>query len=414
MRLILFFFILLFSAQSRAQLKEFEHAYDVNLNEEIPMLWRLQKEYAKSRSDYDWHYDYSWNIPPIFDKDFHNSIKQFGTIEKRIESADEEGLLRDLQHLPKEFYPYIGPVLHTVPGLSGKILELPGIKETKNKFPQKVASKLAAIPDIEFVSPGLYIYLMPMIFGEGVNSREFPQTLKKHQNMPPIRIKKELLESALKEVPTEKFALNAPTQPQNIGIRHYSADASTPLSQADVKAFVGTLDNLLKFKSDLQTDVKFISLNGIMSYWDEKNGVNKDAAFLKTMVNPCQTIARKVKWLGMRQEFQKVIGNQAFGLDDWAYTCDKTLKAYRSASQTYAEITSMNILKKGYIYKMINQFDYYTPEERLTHKYFIEASIQLYKTTSNDIDAVKPYKDELYQKLSEFGSNLLGAPLILP
>lgn len=414
MRLFLFFFILLLSAQSQAQLKEFEHTYDVDLNEEIPMLWRLQKEYRKSRSDYDWHYDYSWNIPPVFDKDFDQSIKRFGTIEKRIENADEEALLRDLQRLPKEFYPYIGPVLHTVPGLSGKILDLPGIKETKNQFPQKVASKLAAIPDIEFVSPGLYIYLMPMIFGEGINSREFPQITNKHQNMPPIRIKKELLESALKEVPTEKFALNATALPKNPGIRHYNAEASTPLSQADVKAFIGTLDGLLKFKSDLKTDVKFISLNGVMSYWDEKHGVNKNAAFLKTMVNPCQTIARKVKWLGLRQEFQKIIGPQAFGLDDWAYTCDKTLKAYRSASQTHAEITVMNILKKGYIYAMINQFDYYTPEERLTHKYFIEASIQLYQSTLADMDAVKPYKDELQQRLGKFGSNILGTPLILP
>ena len=131
-------------------------------------------------------------------------------------------------------------------------------------------------------------------------------------------------------------------------------------------------------------------------------------------MNPCQTIVRKIKWSGQRQDFQKIIGTEAFGLDDWAYTCDKTLKAYRAISQDNAMVTALNILKKGYAYKLINQLNYYTPEERLIHKYFIEASIQLYSSTKNNMKAVTPYRRQLKQKLKNFDTNILGTPLILP
>lgn len=414
MRFIILFIIFLFSVPCQAQIKEYEHLFDVNPDEEIPLVWRLNEEYQQAISDYDWHYDFSWNIPPVFDKEFDQNIKNFGNIEKRIDNPDEEALLRDIRRLPPEFYPYIGPVLHTLPGLSGKILDLPGIKETKHQFPKKIASKLAKIPDIEFVSPGLYLYLMPQIFGEGLNSLEFPQKTQPRHNMPPIRFKKKFIEDIVKQIPVKNFAINAKPKEEDLGTRHYTATATTPLSKADVKAFINTLDGLNNFQSDDNTIIQFISFNGLMSYWDEKNGIDKNVSYLKTMVNPCQTIARKIKWAGKRNEFQKIIGTQSFGLDDWAYTCDKTLKAYRAANLGTAEITSLNILKKGYAYKMINQYGYYTPEERQTHKYFIEAVIQTFQSNANDQEAVRPYKHELSKKLSVFGANILGTPLILP
>ena len=67
-----------------------------------------------------------------------------------------------LMMLPKEYYPYIGPMLHTFPGISDRILMLPGIKETKNKFPERIAPQLQGIEDLEFLSPHLYILLIPL------------------------------------------------------------------------------------------------------------------------------------------------------------------------------------------------------------------------------------------------------------
>lgn len=414
MRFLLLFAFMLAAVPCFAVSPETQHLYDVDMNEEIPLLWRVEKEYRQNISDYNWKYDFSWNIPPIFDKDFSQDIKRFGNVEKRLENTDEEMLLQDLKRIPPAFYPYIGPVLHTIPGLSGKILDLPGIKETKNQFPKHIASKLADIPDIEFVSPELYIYLMPIIWGEGLNSREFPQNTQKRPHRAPVKIKKEFIENVLKRVPTADFASNQPAKKEKNGIRHYTANAATPLSGADVKAFINTLDGLRQSPVLKENEIRFIALNSIFSYWDGKQGIDSNVTFLKGVVNPCQTIARKIKWLGLRNEFQQIIGKEAFGLDDWAYTCDKTLKAYRAVSQNNAYITTMNVLKKGYLYKMIDQYTYYTPQERQTQRYFIEAVIQMFSSNSENMKAVRPFKNEIYQKLLQTGSVFLGTPIIVP
>lgn len=415
MRFVFFIIaLMLINVPCHAQLKEFAHIYDVPADENIPNKLQLEKEYRKSVSDYDWHYDFSWNIPPVFDKEFSANIQYFGNVEKRISSADEEKLLQELKRIPPVFYPYIGPMLYKVPGLSGKILDLPGIKGTKHQFPKRIASKLSQIPNIEFVSPELYIYLMPQIFGENTGSLEFPQPSSHRPNIPAVRIKRAFLDRLAEKVPAQDFALNAPQKKEKDNYRHYNADQNTPLSTADVSAFIDTLDGLQNFQRSGRHEIDFIAIGGLISYWDEKNGIDKNVSFLKSAVNPCQSIARKVKWLGLRSEFQQVIGTQAFGLDDWAYTCDKTLKAFRAASQNNAYTTTLNLLKKGYAYKMINQFSYYTPQERQNHKYFIEAVIQMFDSTPENIAAIRPEVDRLREKLLPFNANILGSPLVMP
>lgn len=414
MHLIIFIISLLISVTANAQLKEYKHTYDIDLNEDIPMTWRLKEEYKRERSDYYKNYDFSWNIFPVFDVDFRKTIKDMGAIEKRISSKDEDGLFRDIQRLPKIFYPYIGPSLHTVPGLSGKILDLPGIKETKNKFPEKIASRFKNIPYIEYLSPSLYIYLMPQIWGEDMENLEFPQKINKLPRINTVRIKPEFIDKIFQKVPAEKFALNSST-PQNKlePLRHYSADKNTPLSTSDVKAFITTIDDLINFQNSNHNHIKFLMIDSLIQYWDEKNGTDRYVTVLKNTVNPCQGIARKVKWLGIRSQFQEIIGKSAFGIDDWAYTCDKTIKAYRVANLNNSYSTSLRLMKKGYQYKLINQYGYYTPEERKNHENFIEATIQLYDSKPEDIEAVRPFMDKLYEKFLKIDNLFLGSPLIM-
>ena len=45
MRFIILFIIFLFSVPCQAQIKEYEHLFDVNPDEEIPLVWRLNEEY---------------------------------------------------------------------------------------------------------------------------------------------------------------------------------------------------------------------------------------------------------------------------------------------------------------------------------------------------------------------------------
>ncbi len=413
MKLALFIILLILATPCQAQIKEFEHIYDINMDEEIPLIWRLKEEYRKNTSDYNWYYKFSWKIPPTFNNNVKNTITRFGTIEKRLNNPTEEDLLRDLKRIPQAYYPYIGPALHNIKGLSGKILDLPGIKETKNKFPSKIASPFTNIPNIEFLSPALYIYLIPQIWGEGWESFEFPKP-KEYPHKPTVQFKKDFIEKIKNRIKPADFAINQQNKTPKDGIRHYVADASTPLSPADVKAFISTLPDVKKFEEVENRKVEMIMLNSLISYWEEQQGIHPHVSYLKGVVNPCQTLVRKIKWAGLRSEFQQIIGKQSFDLDDWAYTCDKTLKAFRTAKQTSAEVFAINLLKRGYTYNMINQYAYYTPQERKTHQYFLEASLQLYSDNIEDIKAIRPYINQLRNQIAPFQGIILGTPLIIP
>lgn len=409
---LLFWWLSAFPAH--AQLKDYIHIYDVDLQEDLPYLWRVHEDFKKDTALYDRKYDYKWRIPTVFNSDFRRKIKTFGSVEKRFNNPDEDAILRDLQRMPKAFYPYIGPMLHNMRGLSGKILELPGIKETKNKFPEKIASRMQNIPDIEFVSPDLYIFLSPQFWGEDLNTLEFPKELMEQDHeTPKIRINPEFIRRVREKVKVSDFYPGAKPKAPSLGLRNYIADKDAPLSGADVQALINTFDNLEKFRKTSDNELKLLMVDPLINYWDEKNGIDRQVSFLKGVVNPCQTIVRKVKWSGLRSQFQDAIGGEAFGLDDWAYTCDKVMKAYRVVSMKQAHIVIINALRKGYPYTQLDKLKF-TPEERQRQRYFLEAALHLYDSKAEDLAAVRPFYKQITDKLLQMDYLFAGTPFIMP
>jgi len=390
--------------------------FDIPEDEKYPDLAKLEKDYNTEYGDYQWHYDFSWLHPISFDSDFAADIKYFGSTEKRLKSKQEEEIYRMLKRMPEEYYPYIGPELHTIPGLSGKILDMPGIKETKNQFPKRIASQFSDIPNLEFISPSLYLYLMPEIWGEGLNTEENPRGVKK--DALPARlpyIKRENIQEVFKLVPFQDF--NKDKKNKSKGRRHFTASSSTPLSAADVEAFITTLDAVKQFGSEHKNKLQMIIYGQLISYWDKKNnGTDEQISLYRSMVNPCQSAIRRIKWAGRRGEFQRLIGKEGFGLDDWAQICDKTIKAYRLGNLTNAEATVLNLIKSGVIYKILANDDStaYTPEEREKQKNFIEATRQTFSAPLENVMTVHPYQKQLQKHLREFNEDFLGSPLILP
>ena len=412
-RNIIFSVCWLLAGVAHAQSLTDPQLFAVDLTEAPPDIKELQREYQNIHSNYRWKYEYRWNMPTIFDNEFQNIITTFGKVEKRIENPDEERILRWLKQLPPEYYPYVGPLLHTMPGLSGKILDLPGIKETKNKFPQRIAAVFEDVPDIEFASPGLYIYLMPEMWGEK-SSKEKPQPRpQKLQNPHKIKINPKFVAAVLQNVSEDDFTLGHQPKEPSAGMRHFLADAQTPLSGADVKAFVQTGKGLKNFFGQNQNTLRFIMVDSLIRYQDEKNGENATAAWLKTVVNPCQTIARKAKWLRQYTQFQQAIGAQGFGFDDWAYTCDKALKAYRVYTMPIDYAGILNFTRTGLYEDLLRQYGY-APEELEQVRYHHAAFVQMYTSTPENIDAVKPYVQQLRQIFSDLGAENSGTPLILP
>lgn len=414
-KIIYILFLWLFAFNAQAQLKEYMHVYDIDLQESIPYVWRLEEEYKRENSLYDRKYDYGWRIPTVFNSDFRQKIKTFATVEKRFDSQDEEAILKEIRRMPKSFYPYIGPMLHNMRGLSGKVLDIPGIKETKNKFPDKIASHLQNIPDIEFVSPELYIFLSPQFWGEDMESIEFPKEIAEDNsdNIPNIRIDPNFILKVKSKINISDYYPGSAPKSPNMGIRHYTADKNTPLSSSDVQAFLNTFDTLEKFNKNNANEIKLIMIDPIINYWDSKKGEDIEVSILKGVVNPCQTIVRKVKWSGLRSQFQDAISNEAFGLDDWAYTCDKVIKAYRIATMKQAHIAIIKALRSGDLYRRLDKLPF-SEQERKQHRNFMEAVLHMYDSKSQDVEAVKPFIRQISEKLLNMDYMFAGTPFIVP
>ena len=155
---------------------------------------------------------------------------------------NEDELIALIKALPKEYYPYIGPYLHTLPSMPDKVLNMPGIKETKNTFPKRIAPQLQGIEDLEFLSPYLYILLMPEMWPSNNKNIEMPSM--RPAQIPPIKYEPNFYADVLQNTPKQGFGGLARTdnKPGADKLRTLHATESSPLTSVDIKAFLNTLD----------------------------------------------------------------------------------------------------------------------------------------------------------------------------
>ena len=203
--LCLFAALSVFSAAATAEAvspADYADRFKVDMNEQIPPIEELRKMFAP-KPVYDRKFDYFWNIGTVFDKGFAKTIRQYGTRQTRLKWPGEDIMLEQLKNTPKEYYQYIGPYLHTIPGISEKILNYPGIKETKNQFPKRIAPQLADIENLEFMSPALYFALNPDLWEESNLSRE----QVKFRTLPQVnRYDTSFIDKVMETVPPEVSA----------------------------------------------------------------------------------------------------------------------------------------------------------------------------------------------------------------
>ena len=388
-----------------------EQDYAINPKEDVPDVEKLIKEYRKQNSGFDRHFAFRWAMPKKFDRQFENVYQALAADERHISSKMEEVLYQKLKQMPKEMYPYIGPYLHTLPQLSGRILDMPGIKETKNKFPDVVAEKYKDIENIEYLSPWLYILLMPEMAGEKEFAYEYPQFQEpQYTSLKKRTINPEFLQKIADQTPVSATG-SAKNDDDNDGIRHYVMTPTTPLSGEDVKAFSNTLSDLYDF--NMENRIKLIYTKSLISYWEEKNGGKKNFYFYKQLANPCAAMVRNIRWNNKAADFQSVIGKNGFGLDDWALVCDKTLKAYRRANMSLAMMLSIRGIQSGAIERYYNA-NGVSGEALEGISNMLGAAKEMYNAPKEDVNTVKPYMSLLSKKMPAVNSYFLGAPLMFP
>ena len=406
-KLFLFLILWMFNLPVQAQVPNFSKYFEVDLDAPVPDLKTLRKEYSRVATVYDPRYSISWKLGHEFDEVWRGVITYYGAREKRIRAAGEEDLTEMIASLPKEAYPYIGPWLHTVPGIPEKILNMPGIKETKNKFPERIAPQLADIEDLEFLSPHLYILLMPEMWPDNNPPVEMPR--KRLAKIPQTPYNPEFYANVMKNVEENGFGYGSKTKeaPLKDKLRTLKVTKTSPLTSADVVAFTNTLDGVFQFAT-FDNKVKVISAGMLLNYYEAKNGTALELNNLKDAVNPCQRLALKIKWAGLETEFSKIVAKEGFNLKDWALTCDKTIKAYRALLIPDAKLIAIKQFKRG----IYNSFMFsLKPKWRDRQFATMQSVLEMYRTKREDITAVLKNEGAVRDKLKPFGSLMFTEPL---
>ena len=375
---------------------DYAENFIIDLDEPLPRIEELREQFRPAPV-YDRKFDYYWNIGTEFDREFAQTIRRYGTRNKRLKWASEEKLLDLLQSVPPEMYEYIGPYLHTVPGIPEKILNMPGIKETKNKFPSRIASRFADIEDIEMLSPAFYFLLMPEIWPENQDPNEKP--VPAPLPLPSNKYNPKLLDSITKVVRPEDFAPGAVVKsPLRSRLRTLDPEASSLLSSPDVKAVAKTIVNLIDFGNNIDVQLRIIEAGNLLDAWDEARGKGLGVAHLKEIVHPCSRLVQKVRLAGLERDFKRIIAKNAFDEKSWAYTCDKTIKAYRLLNISQIEAQTLMLFRKNVFMDQLGRYNYkYGPIIAA----IMQSTVERYNAPLSDMLEVKRNYSEIENALRE-------------
>ncbi len=391
-----------------AAAQDYAKYFEVDLEEKFPSYEALSKKYLEGRKIVDRGYDYHWKMEDAFNRVFRLTISSYGGTDKRLKAENEEELLQMLRLMPPETYQYIGPYLHTVPNISEKVLNMPGIRETKNKFPSRIAPELADVEDLEFLSPYLYYVLMPEAWPS------YRQRQEKPRKRPAASVKvvhdPAFFAKLKKIVPEEDFYPDAPKETK-LGmsdLRTVEPDKNSLLTSADVKAFINTLDGVEAFGKEHLYQIYNASF--ILDEWEKERGEALPVNALKDSVNPCQRLVQKIRVAGLEREFTKTVVGEGFDAKGWAYTCDKTIKAYRMSMLTRSAMVSIMLYKKGI-------YDSYTdslgPKTAEMQYSAMQSVIEMYKAPRRDVEEVRKNRTALRNKLNSINNYLVGSPIVI-
>lgn len=409
-RLFLLLVCLMLSMPARAAgIDEFAGAFEIDLEKgDLPTLDEIKEFFFNQDTLYNTHYRSVFDLTGEFDKEFYAKIAAYGMQEKRLKWDDEDSILEVLNMMPKDMYPYIGPMLFTIPNMSEKILNMPGIKETKNKFPTRIADAVKDIEDIEFVSPFLYHLLRPEVWGEVDENIEYPKPRQMH---PKVVYDANFYRAIRQMVPPEKYNQDKPkTKRLERGdLRTINPVKNDLLTAADVEAFLSTLDGVENWGKENGRLYKIYQITTMWEAYEMSKPDNKvPVAGLRDIVNPCQRLAQKAMIIGEDWSLAQVVAKEGFSLSEWAYTCDKTIKAYRLSQIPGYMVLAIKRYQSGLDDDGVRQL---SPKMQKARFATMQAIIDMYKAPLNDVREVRKHRKALHDKWFENDFKIVGTPV---
>lgn len=391
-----------------AAISDFADFFDINLEEDpLPSQEELEKAIAKY-DEYNKKYNSFYDLLGDFDREFYVTIATYGTQEKRLKGESEDLYLEFLSMMPKKYYQYLGPMLFEVSNMSEKVLNLPGIKETKNQFPTRIAEQVKDIEDLEFMSPMYYFLLMPEAWPGYQEKIEQPQMTRYY---PKINYNPQFYASLKKLVKPEQFmpGYQADTKKSKSDLRTLKPTKESLLTSADIKAFMATIDAVDDWANQPRNEF-LLSRVGILWMTYEKD--DKLGKFvpsgLKDLVNPCARLVQKARILGKERELAMLVSKEGFTLNEWAYTCDKTIKAYRVANIRSGALQALREYQLGIHDEEIKGMSAFTQNVRFAT---MQSIIQAHKAPLSDVIEYKKNRQEFKQKLEKHGFKFFGYPI---
>lgn len=398
--------LLLPTGAAVAAMSDYKEEFEINLTDDsFPTMEELEDELQREHNYYNRKYHTIWELTGDFDAEFYAIASTYGIREKRLKWDDEDQVLELLASIPKEMYPYIGPMLFEIPNMSDKVLNMPGIKETKHQFPKRIAPQLQDMEDLEFLSPYLYFLLMPEVWPENVENMEQPQPVK---YVPKVRYNPEFYAAIKKMVMPEDYMPNG-TAPKSgrSQMRTIHPDANTLLTSADVQAFIRTIPEVEEWYQQGENSILISRATSLL--WSheqkEKSGI---VAGLKDLVNPCSRLVQKARLIGQELPLAKKVAGEGFTLNEWAYTCDKTVKAYRLSRISLSMMQTIRAYKMGLHEPVINKL---SPHSRAVRYSTMQAIVSAYNAPLADMVEVRKNRAQLEKVWRESGFRMGNMPV---
>lgn len=391
-----------------AGVSDFAPFFDINLEtDKLPSQEDFEKLLTEN-DDYNKKYKSFFDLLGDFDREFYLEIAAYGGREKRLKGENEEMYLEFLSMLPKKYYQYIGPMLFEVPNMSEKVLNLPGIKETKNKFPTRIAEQVKDIEDLEFMSPMYYFLLMPEAWPGYQEEIEYPKTVRYY---PKVQHDGKFYAAIKKLVKPEKFmpGYQEEAKKSKSDLRTLRPTKDSLLTSADIKAFISTIDAVDEWANKDQNQFWLSRMTIMWTLYDREDPLGRYVpAGVKDLVHPCARFVQKVKILGKEREVAALIAKEGFTLNEWAYTCDKTIKAHRVANIRSGVVQAVREYAKGIHDDEIKGMSVMTQNGRYA---VMQSVIEAHKAPLSDVLEYRKNRQEFTEKLEKHGFHLFGYPI---
>ena len=105
----------------------------------------------------------------------------------------------------------------------------------------------------------------------------------------------------------------------------------------------------------------------------------------------------------------KTVSKEGFDVNEWAYTCDKTIKAYRIARVSSAKIAAMRTYRKGTYNQYINSLK---PKYQERQYSTMQSIIEMHKAPKSDVYEVLKNERLVYDKIAPLGGMLITSPIL--